>query len=83
MIAADVNSARARGTRLKGVNVVAQRRKGVDPAWCDEFIVSLTYDERFTRGELGSLSDDFEVTNARLALEPERAHARVWMTVRW
>src|SRR5262245_2999748 len=82
VVGADVQPARSLFSGLKSVDVVAERRKRVEPAWRDDFVVCFADLEALFRGEVGGVAGDLEIADARFAFEAQGTNAHVRMAVR-
>src|SRR5215471_18396844 len=78
----DVDSTRALAAGLKTVDVVAPRRKRVDSAAGQRFIVGLADLECLLRRIIGGLADNFKIAQPHFALIAKRANTGVRMVVR-
>jgi tetratricopeptide (TPR) repeat protein len=82
VVGTDVYPARPLLSGLKSVDVVAERRKRIESAGRDDFVVCFANLECLFRGEIWGVADDLEIADARFAFEAQRTYADVRMAVR-
>ena len=63
------------------MNVIAQRGKGVNSPVSHRFVAGFPYTERFLRGVVWSLANNFEVAQPHFAFEAQRANTGVRVVV--